>query len=127
MLPLDINWTLIVIACVFMVLDIVTGFCAAIKNHEVESSKMKQGLWHKCGFLFAIIFGIVCEYAMSYIDLGFTMPIQIAVCTFIIIIEVMSILENLGKLSPELAGSAFLSIFKSDKIPVEDLPEQIGE
>lgn len=126
MLPLDVNWALIVIACVFMMLDLITGFCAAVKNHEVQSTKMKQGLWHKCGFLLAIVFGIMCEYAMSYVDLGFTMPIQVAVCTFIIIIEVMSILENLGKLSPELAGSAFLQIFKSDKIPSEDAgtPEQ---
>ena len=123
MLPIDINWSLVVIACIFMALDLVTGFCAAVKNKEVESSKMKLGLWHKCGFMFAIMFGIMCEYAMSYIDLGFTIPIQIAVCSFIIIIEIMSILENLGKLSPELAGSAFLQIFKSDKIPVEDTPE----
>ena len=126
MLPLDVNWALIVIACVFMVLDLITGFCAAVKNHEVQSTKMKQGLWHKCGFLLAIVFGCLCEYAMSYVDLGFTMPIQVAVCTFIIIIEVMSILENLGKLSPELAASGFLKIFKSDKIPAEDAgtPEQ---
>lgn len=121
MLPLDVNWTLIVIACVFMVLDLITGFCAAVKNHEVQSTKMKQGLWHKCGFLLAIVFGIMCEYAMSYVDLGFTMPIQVAVCTFIIIIEIMSILENLGKISPELAGSNFLKIFKSDKIHAEDV------
>lgn len=124
MLPIDINWALVVIACVFMVLDLISGFCAAVKNHEVQSSKMKQGLWHKCGFLLAIVFGIMCEYAMSYVDLGFTMPIQIAVCTFIICIEIMSIIENLGKLSPELAGSEFLKIFKSDKIPIEDAPDK---
>ena len=122
MLPLDINWALIVIACIFMVLDLVTGFVGAVVNHEVQSSKMKAGLFHKCGFMLAIVFGVVCEYAMSYVDLGFTVPIQVAVCTFIICIEIMSILENLGKISPELAGSRFLKIFKSDKIS-PDAPE----
>ena len=116
MVPISINWALIVIACVFMVLDIVSGFAAAAKNHEVSSKVMKAGLWHKCGFLLAIMFGIVCEYAMNYADFGFTLPIQTAVCTFICCIEIISILENLGKLSPELAGSGFLQIFKSDKI-----------
>lgn len=124
MLPIDINWALVVIACVFMVLDLVTGFCAAVKNHEVQSTKMKQGLWHKCGFMLAIVFGVMCEYAMNYVDLGFTIPVQVAVCTFIIIIEIMSIIENLGKLSPELAGSEFLKIFKSDKIPIKDTPDK---
>ena len=124
MLPIDINWALVVIACVFMVLDLVSGFCAAVKNHEVQSTKMKQGLWHKCGFMLAIVFGVMCEYAMNYVDLGFTIPVQVAVCTFIICIEIMSIIENLGKLSPELAGSEFLKIFKSDKIPIEDTPDK---
>lgn len=124
MLPIDINWALVVIACVFMVLDLVSGFCAAVKNHEVQSTKMKQGLWHKCGFMLAIVFGCMCEYAMNYVDLGFTIPVQVAVCTFIICIEIMSIIENLGKLSPELAGSEFLKIFKSDKIPIEDAPDE---
>lgn len=126
MLPIEVNWALVVIACIFMVLDLVTGFAAAAKNHEIQSSKMKAGLWHKCGFMLAIVFGTMCEYAMNYADLGFALPIQSAVCTFIIIIEIMSIIENLGKLSPELAGSAFLQIFKSDKIPAEDAgtPEQ---
>lgn len=124
MLPIDINWALVVIACIFMVLDLISGFCAAVKNHEVQSTKMKQGLWHKCGFMLAIVFGVMCEYAMNYVDLGFTIPVQVAVCTFIICIEIMSIIENLGKLSPELAGSEFLKIFKSDKIPIEDAPDK---
>lgn len=126
MLPVEITWPLVIIACIFMVLDLVSGFAAAAKNHEIQSSKMKQGLWHKVGFMLAIVFGVLCEYAMSYADLGFNIPVQTAVCTFIICIEVMSIIENLGKLSPELAGSAFLQIFKSDKIHVEDAgtPEQ---
>ena len=110
----EINWTLVVITCVFMCLDLITGFAQAAKNHDIQSSKMKDGLWHKCGFMLAIIFSIACEYASAYVDLGFTIPVQTAVCTFIILIEVMSNLENLGKLSPELAGSKFLQIFKVD-------------
>ena len=124
MLPVEVNWALVIVACIFMVLDLVSGFAAAAKNHEIQSSKMKAGLWHKCGFLLAISFGVLCEYASNYADLGFSLPIQEAVCTFIIIIEVMSIIENLGKISPELAGSAFLQIFKSDKIPQEDAPTE---
>lgn len=114
-MQISINWPIIVIACVFMVFDIITGFAAAVKNHEVDSQKMKAGIWHKCGFLLTIAFGTLCEYTSLFIDLGFTLPIQTAVCTMIICTEIVSILENLGKISPELAGSKLLQIFKTDK------------
>ena len=108
----EINWPVIVIACCFMLLDIVTGFVSAVVNKCVDSSKMKMGMWHKCGFLLAIGFGVLCEYSVNYIDLGFTLPIQDAVCVYIILTELVSILENLGQISPSLASAEFMSIFK---------------
>ena len=112
----EIQWQLIVACCLFMLLDIITGFTGAVVNKCVDSKKMKAGLWHKCGFLFAIMFGILCEWASSFIDLGFTLPIQPAVSLFIICIEVVSILENLCKISPELGSLKFLQIFASSKV-----------
>ena len=111
----DIHWAVIIIACCFMVLDLLTGFTQAVINKCVDSSKMKTGLMHKCGFLLAIIFGMLCEYAMSYVDLGFSVPVQDAVCVFIILTEIVSNLENLGKISPELASAKFMDIFARKK------------
>ena len=114
--PIDIQLPLIIVCCLFMVLDIVTGFIGAVVNNCVDSKKMKAGLWHKCGFLLAIIFGILCEWASSFMDLGFSLPVQTAVCGFIVFIEIVSNLENLCKISPELAASNFVKIFASQKI-----------
>lgn len=111
-----INWPLIVACCAFMVLDLITGFIGAVVHNDVQSSKMKAGLWHKCGFLLAIMFGVLCEWASSFVDLGFSLPVQPAVCMFIILIEVMSNLENLCKINPELKCSKFMQIFASDKL-----------
>lgn len=117
MLPsIDIQLPLIIVCCCFMVLDIVTGFVGAVVNNCVDSKKMKAGLWHKCGFMLAILFGILCEWASSFVDLGFSLPIQTAVCGFIICIEIVSNLENLCKISPELASKKFVKIFASQKI-----------
>ena len=113
---IDVQMPLIIVCCLFMILDIVTGFAGAVVNDCVDSKKMKAGLWHKCGFLFAIMFGILCEWASSFVDLGFSLPVQTAVCVFIICIEIVSILENLCKISPELAASNFVKIFASSKI-----------
>ncbi len=111
----DIHWMLIIIACCFMMLDIITGFIQAVINKCVDSQVMKRGLLHKCGFLLAIVFGCLCEYSMYYIDLGFTVPIQDTVCVYIIVTEMVSVLENLAKISPELADAKFMNIFKKDK------------
>lgn len=109
-----INWPVIVIALCFMLLDLVTGFTQACVNHCVDSKIMKDGLFHKCGFMLSIVFACLCEYASGYIDLGFTVPVQIAVCSFIIFTEIVSNIENLGKISPELAGTKFMDIFRRD-------------
>ena len=111
-IPPDIHWMTIILACCFMVLDIVTGFVGAVMNKCVDSAKMKTGLWHKCGFILAMMFGCLCEYSMYYIDLGFSIPIQDTVCIYIILTELVSILENLGKISPSLADAKFMNIFK---------------
>lgn len=119
--PIEILWPVIIFACFFMVFDIISGFVAAAFNHEINSRKMKNGIWHKCGFLLAIIFGIACEYATNFINLGFTIPVQAAICTLIICTEIVSILENLGKISPELAGNKFLKIFDTKEIHDGDM------
>lgn len=111
---IEINWALIAITCAFIALDVVTGLVKAIKAHEVSSSKMKDGLFHKCGFLLAIVLGALCEFAMLQIDLGFSLPIMPAICGFIILTELASVLENICKIAPELSENRFMQIFKHD-------------
>lgn len=110
----DINFPIVVIACAFMVLDIITGLVKAASQGKIDSTVMKSGLFHKCGFMLVIVFGILCDYAMLYVDLGFNIPILYAVCLYVILTEITSILENLAVISPELASTKFMSIF--DKV-----------
>jgi len=110
----EIHIMVIIITLAFIALDVVSGFVAACVNKCVDSSKMKTGLYHKCGFVLAIVLGIVCEWSLSFIDLGFTVPIQIPVCAFICLTEIASILENLCKITPELTDARFMRIFKHD-------------
>lgn len=98
-----------------MLLDLITGFTQAVVNKCVDSTIMKLGLWHKCGFMLAIVFACLCDWAMMYIDLGFNLPVQQTVCLFIVLTEIVSNLENLGKISPELADKRFMKIFKRDE------------
>lgn len=110
-LQININWMVIIITLLFIMFDFTSGFVQACANRNVSSTKLREGLFHKCGFIFAICFGILCEWSMQFIDLGFDVPIATAICVYIILTEITSILENLGNLSPEFADSRFLSFF----------------
>lgn len=105
------DWHIAAIVCVFVVMDLVTGIMQAVANKTLDSTKMRAGLWHKCGFIMAIILAALVEWAMLFIDLGFTLPLFIPVCAFIILTETVSIFENVCKLSPELAKSKLAQLF----------------
>lgn len=119
---LDFNWWIIVITLIFIIFDFLTGFMQAVANKEVSSEKLRKGLFHKCGFMLAVCLGLLCEWAMQFVNLGFDVPIATAVCVYIILTEIMSILENLGKMSPELANSTFMQIFKIHQKEEPDNP-----
>ena len=86
----SIFWQLIT-PIIFNVLDIVTGFIQAVINRNVDSSKMRVGLLHK-------ILLIICVFLSFIIDLAFGLNIvSKVICTYIVIMELFSILENLTK------------------------------
>ena len=105
----------VVITCLFMVLDVVTGFSQACKTKTVSSTVMRDGLYHKLGFIGVIILGVLCEYAEYYVNLGFSLPLVIPICSFICWTEIVSIRENLKILAPELSADAFTEFFKKNE------------
>lgn len=110
-----IDYHILSIVAGFIILDIVTGFSQACVNKTVDSTVLRCGLWHKSAYLFAIALAILCEYSTTYLDLGFTAPVTIPVSAYIALTEIVSIIENLGKLNPELAQSKLLDFFSLNK------------
>lgn len=106
-------WYLFVIPLVFSILDIITGFTAAVANQNVSSSAMREGLFHKLGFIFALILAALLQYASGLLDLGVEIPTLAAVAVFIILTEAVSILENIAEMNPALANNGFFKIFES--------------
>ena len=95
----------IVCMLLFIVLDLVSGVAAAYARHEVESPKLRQGLWHKVGYLFVVFCAIIIEWAMTQgMDLGFSLPLVMPICIWISLMEVVSTLENSAKINPDLAN-----------------------
>lgn len=89
----------------FIVLDIVSGVAAAYARREIESPKLRQGLWHKIGYIVVLFCSIIIEWAMSHgMDLGFSLPLVTPICVWISLMEIVSTLENAAKINPELAN-----------------------
>lgn len=102
-----------VFCLVFIVSDYLSGVIKAIKNKELDSAKMRLGLWHKAGFIGAMALGYVCQLAVNYDLLPTSFNAVFAgVCVYVIITEAISIFENLCNLSPELRKSPLAELLK---------------
>lgn len=86
----------------FILLDMVTGCIKAFKEKAFNSSVMREGLFHKCGSVLTVVFGFLVDYAQKFVDLGVNIPVAIALCVYIILMECGSIAENVGKINPEI-------------------------
>lgn len=75
----------------FMLGDIISGIIQAIINDDLSSKIMKKGLYHKALILLIVLSSFILSKAFN-IDLLFK-----AISIYIIIMEIISILENCSK------------------------------
>ncbi len=83
----------IVLPCILMALDFLTGFINAWIKRQIKSYIMRSGLGKKFGELVAIFMAIIFSCAF-----GFPHYVMDGVSIYIILMETISIFENLEKL-----------------------------
>jgi len=105
----------VLVSFCFIAFDVLTGWLKALATGSTNSSIMRQGLFHKVGELLAIVFGYGCEYAFPYVGVNIGLPVAGAICTYIVLMETASIVENLSRISPKLA-SALDKFFDTNKL-----------
>lgn len=96
----------------FVVLDVVSGVMKAAKAGELSSSKMREGLWHKSGYVLIVCLAVLIEVGSQHVNIGFEMPLIIPACLYIIGSEVMSIYENAKVINPDLNDSKLSQYFE---------------
>ena len=102
----------IALACVMMAADMIAGFIAAAINKELSSSKMRKGLLHKALMLILIFACLAIEISISHtVALPYDVPTCEVVCGYIVIMELISVLENVAKGYPELKDSMLFKLF----------------
>ena len=116
------NVTIGIIVLIFIAFDVLTGWLKALATGTTDSSIMRKGLFHKLGEIVAIIFGYVCQYTLPYVGVTVNIPFAVAIGTYIVLMEIASIIENIAQMNPSM-GKILGNVFSKDTI---NLPEESG-
>ena len=115
------TWS-ILLACVMMCADVVVGFIQAAINNQLSSTKMRQGLLHKVLILILIFVCLAIEVGIGHtVKLPYDIPTCEVVCGYVIVMELVSILENIGRGYPQFADS---QLFKLFNLPDKDKEQE---
>ena len=98
---------------VAIVFDIATGITQAIYNKSLDSKILRAGMFHKLSYIFAVALALFLEYACGYLGLGFECKVFIPLAVYIVVTEVISVLENIAKLNPELRESPIFKLLST--------------
>lgn len=109
------NITPLVLCLIFIAFDVLTGWLKALATGTTNSSIMRKGLYHKLGEIIAVIFGYVCQYSLPYLGIEIDVPFAVAIGTYIVIMEIASIIENISAINPQMAG-ILKNVFRRDKL-----------
>lgn len=98
---------------IFMVADIITGLIQAVINKNLDSQKMREGILRKALLILVVILSFISQYA-------FNIPaISKVVCIYIIVMEIISIFENIKKAGVDLGKLGEILKIKSDNEEVD--------
>lgn len=111
----------VIVALIFNALDIISGLFAGIKNKDIQSSKLRDGLFKKVGFIFCYILAWLIDTQGDIIGFAISVKILPIIILYVCTTEVVSILENISKINPDLLPSKLMELFHIKKeIPNED-------
>ena len=109
----------IIIALVFNVLDLITGIITAVKNKDIQSSKLRDGLFKKVGFILCYFVAWLIDTEGSLIGFHLGAPITPIIILYICTTELVSILENICKINPDILPKKLMELFHISDIKKE--------
>lgn len=104
----SLTWQVIA-TLIFILGDIISGVISAIIQKNLDSQKMREGLLRKMLLLLIIALSFIVQFAFGLTFISKT------VCIYIIIMEIISILENIKKAGVDIGKLGDLLKIKSDE------------
>ena len=105
----------IVIALIFHLMDLVTGLIGAVRQGKLQSSKMRDGMFKKVGFIFCYVLAFLIDNNAQTIGLNIRTNILPIIIVYAVTTEIVSIIENICKINPDLMPAKIMSLFQLDK------------
>lgn len=105
----------IIIALIFNALDLVTGFFTALKAKDIQSSKLRDGMFKKFGFILCYFVAWLVDTEGQAIGFQFGVNILPVVILYACTTELVSILENISKINPDLLPDKLMEMFHISK------------
>lgn len=101
----------VILALLFNAMDIITGIACGIKEKDIQSSKLRDGLFKKVGFIFC--YGLAYLIDNEGVYLGFTIGVDVLpiIVLYAVTTEIVSITENISILNPDLVPDKLLEMF----------------
>lgn len=110
----------IIIALVFNALDLITGILSAVKNKDIQSAKLRDGLFKKVGFILCYFVAWLVDTQGTRIGFHFGIPILPIIILYVCTTELVSILENICKINPDILPEKLMELFNISDIKKED-------
>ena len=82
--------------------DVLTGWIKALKKGKFKSTVMKKGLLSKVTEMIILVLMYVLEHYLPMINVNLGLPLVALVGVYIIIMELASVIENVGAINPAL-------------------------
>lgn len=110
----------IIIALVFNALDLFTGIITAVKNKDIQSSKLRDGLFKKVGFILCYFVAWLIDTEGSLIGFQLNTPILPIIILYACTTELVSILENICKINSDILPEKLMELFHISNVKKED-------
>ena len=110
----------IIIALVFNALDLISGIISAVKNKDIQSSKLRDGLFKKVGFMLCYFVAWLVDTQGCRIGFQFGVSILPIIILYACTTELVSILENISKINPDILPEKLMDIFHISDIKKGD-------
>ena len=101
----------IFIALVFNALDLITGIICGVKQKDIQSAKLRDGLFKKVGFILCYFVAWLVDTQGSKIGFHLGMSMLPVIILYVCTTELVSILENLSIINPDILPEKLMEMF----------------
>lgn len=105
----------VIVALVFNLFDLVSGVVSAVKNKNLQSAKLRDGLFKKVGFIMCYFLAYIVDNYGTLIGFNLTVKIMPVIIFYVCSTEAVSVIENICKINSDLIPQKLINLFNLDK------------